>query len=292
MKKSILFGVLAMFAVSALGVQNVNAQNGDTIKNGVNQKITPDKENPIQPQQASQKITLDKEKPQLPPKEEQATTKGNGEPKKLSNKTASDPNIGKNKPQDEPKLKALQKDPKQQNDVQVEKKDTNKPMDYTNKKSNSKMLKYKKGEKVQNDVEAGNAKKNDEGTGNETIKKGSERVPNNAKVEKKDVNQNQNSGKETIKKGSERVPNNVNVEKKDANKNSKYDGTLKSKKAKKGSGRVPNNAKIDKKDANQNNQSDGTLKKKTLPSKPNSQVKPKDKPKENTEQNNNKPSDK
>ena len=27
MKRSILFGVLAMFAVSALGVQNVNAQN-------------------------------------------------------------------------------------------------------------------------------------------------------------------------------------------------------------------------------------------------------------------------
>ena len=232
MKKSILFGVLAMFAVSALGVQNVNAQNEDTIKNGVNQKITLDKEKPIQPQQASQKITLDKEKPQLPPKEEQATTKGNGVPKKLSNKTATDPNIGKNKPQEEPELKALQKVPKQQSDVQVEKKDKNKPMDYTNKKSSTKKHKYNTGEKVQNETQTGTTDKNNDG-GKETIKKGSERVPNNAKVEKKNAIQKKTTGKEMIKKGSERVPNNASVEKKDANKNSKYDGTLKTKRLKK-----------------------------------------------------------
>ena len=247
-----------MFAMSAMSVQNVNAQ--DTVKEA-DQKITTEKEAPQQPQEANQSIApINKEKPQQPlqPKEEQATTKGNATPKKLSNKTATDPNIGKNKPQEETELKALQKDPKQQNDVQVEEKDKGKPMDYTNKNSSTNKHKYNTGEKVQNETQTGTTDKNNDG-GKETIKKGSERVPNGAKVEKKNVNLKKTAGKETIKKGSERVPNNANVE---------------------------------KKDANQSNASGGTLKRKNVPSKPNSVVKPKDKPQEDANTSNNNASDK
>ena len=68
MKRSILFGVLAMFAVSALSVQNLNAQNEEKV--GKTTQAT-SKE---QPKSSTNAINEPKDKPQA---SEEANTKGN-----------------------------------------------------------------------------------------------------------------------------------------------------------------------------------------------------------------------
>ena len=69
MKKSIIFGVLAMFAVSAMSIQNVNAQNGTTAKKEAVKQDS--KQKPSKPTQA---INEPKEKPQM--NQEEKTQKG------------------------------------------------------------------------------------------------------------------------------------------------------------------------------------------------------------------------
>lgn len=69
MKKSIIFGVLAMFAVSAMSIQNVNAQNGTTAKKEAVKQDS--KQKPSKPTQA---INEPKAKPQI--NQEDKTSKG------------------------------------------------------------------------------------------------------------------------------------------------------------------------------------------------------------------------
>ena len=69
MKKSIIFGVLAMFAVSAMSIQNVNAQNGTTAKKEAVKQDS--KQKPSKPTQANNEP---KEKPQM--NQEEKTSKG------------------------------------------------------------------------------------------------------------------------------------------------------------------------------------------------------------------------
>jgi len=78
MKKSIIFGVMAMFAISALSIQNVNAQNEVGKKS--DQKVVKEEPNAGQSNQA---INMPKEKPQQ--SDQEYTTTKNAAPSQGTN---------------------------------------------------------------------------------------------------------------------------------------------------------------------------------------------------------------
>lgn len=133
MKKSIIFGVLALFAVSALSVQNVNAQNGTTVKN------QPKKENVKQdakqtPAKPTQAINEPKVKVQ---QDQENAQKGAPIHKVKGNKTSKNTmtrettmkkenNQSQQNAKGEPQMKDMQK-PGQKNDAKVETKKASEP---------------------------------------------------------------------------------------------------------------------------------------------------------------------
>jgi hypothetical protein len=125
MKKSIIFGVLAMFAVSALSVQNVNAQNGTTVKTQpTKENVKADqKEQPKNPTQAANepkvKVQQDQENAQKGAPIHKV--KGNKSSKKTMTRETTmkkENNQSQQNANGEPQMKDMQK-PGQKNDAKA-----------------------------------------------------------------------------------------------------------------------------------------------------------------------------
>ena len=140
MKRSILFGVLAMFAVSALSVQNLNAQNEE--KNS---------------QSSTTAINESKPKDKTLVNEEQSPMKDSQKPTGKVTKIAKDQKDN----DQEPKMREAQKPQGQQNNAKADKKDSNKPVDRTNKNISPKKVKNN-GEGVKNDSKSNKKEGNQE----------------------------------------------------------------------------------------------------------------------------------
>ena len=133
MKKSIIFGVLALFAVSALSVQNVNAQNGTTVKTQpTKENVKADqKEQPKNPTQAANepkvKVQQDQENAQKGAPIHKV--KGNKTSKNTMTRETTmkkENNQSQQNAKGEPQMKDMQK-PGQKNDAKVETKKANEP---------------------------------------------------------------------------------------------------------------------------------------------------------------------
>ena len=197
MKRSMLFGVLAMFAVSALSVQNLNAQNDEKQSN--NGKQTPGvtlQQQPKTDANANATEALNPSKPKPSPVKEDNTTA------KVDDKNGQTPQ----KDAQEPAMRAMQP---QQKEIQAKKEDKkNTPMIKTNKKNRPKKTKYN-GEKIKNDAAVDNKEPNEKPNPNvkpENVKpskpqmtkdKGA-KIKNDAKPNKQEANQNASDGKSKV----------------------------------------------------------------------------------------------
>jgi hypothetical protein len=191
MKRSILFGVLAMFAVSALSVQNLNAQN---VKTADKPAVNP-----------TQAINEPKEKPKNPSAIKGSNTTvtvnptAKDEPAKTAVRTAQNPkgqkDIKTNKPQKPGKPKIV-KDKKMKDDAKADQKQEGQKMQGKDgfQKKNYKPSKPKmvKDKKMKNDGKANEQKVDQNGQGNEQkpaiVKPG--KIENNAQVNEQNANQN------------------------------------------------------------------------------------------------------
>ena len=182
MKRSILFGVLAMFAVSALSVQNLNAQNVKVGKNA--QAINEPKDKP-----ADQATTKDESKSSTnainePKAKPQASDESNA--KEPAMRTMQNPNGEKNV--------AIQKDGKKQD---VSDKTTGKK---TIKKNRPK--KVSKNEKMENNTKSGVAKPGqDQGNESNKIQKSgkNDKIENNSQSSQAKPEQGQGNENDTKK---------------------------------------------------------------------------------------------
>ena len=236
MKRSMLFGVLAMFAVSALSVQNLNAQNDEKQSN--NGKQTPGvtlQQQPKTDANANATEALNPSKPKPSPVKEDNTTA------KVDDKNGQTPQ----KDAQEPAMRAMQP---QQKEIQAKKEDKkNTPMIKTNKKNRPKKTKYN-GEKIKNDAAVDNKEPNEKP--NPNVK------PENVKPSKPQM---------TKDKGA-KIKNDATVDKKEPNEkpnpNVKPEPNVKPSKpqmTKDKGAKIKNDAKPNKQEANQN-ASDGKSK--------------------------------
>ena len=185
MKRSILFGALAMFAVSALSIQNVNAQD-EKVGTQTTQSVSkPDQDKPkIQnnekvkpatPTNPSQSINDPKDKPTVD-NEEHSPIKGGDDPKSVDPKKDG---------QEPAPVRTSQADPGQKNTT-VEKQ-SKKPevWEKTNKKSRPKKVKNQKTKKDSNATEVN---KDDNAEGKDNKQPGMVKPGKNDKIHQKDSN--------------------------------------------------------------------------------------------------------
>lgn len=201
MKRSMLFGVLAIFAVSAMSVQNLNAQN-DVKVNKTTQAINEPKPKPQANQANSDESTA-----------------------KKSSEINSNAQIQKDNSQ-EPMTRSMQEPQGSKNELKAEQKNKNKSLDRTNKNQRPKMKKANKGEKIKNNIKTDNKdpKENPSGTNPKMKKYDGEKIKNNAQVENKDSNEKPktNNPKMTKNKG-EKIQNNIQSGSIDSNKEIQYE---------------------------------------------------------------------
>ena len=187
-----------MFAVSALSVQNLNAQNEE--KNS---------------QSSTTAINESKPKDKTQVNEEQSPMKDSQKPTGKVTKIAKDQKDN----DQEPKMREAQKPQGQQNNAKADKKDSNKPVDRTNKNISPKKIKNN-GESVKNDAKSDKKDKEDPKVNPKPkkVKNNGEGVKNDSKSNKKEGNQEAQSesankskagGSTNQLKKDEPKPNNV-----------------------------------------------------------------------------------
>ena len=192
MKRSILFGVLAMFAVSALSIQNLNAQNeDDKTNNNSTQAIIQPKDKPQDNGEKTIKKDGDNKKPTQAINE--TKPKPQVDASKDADKNSQDGKKDGTIQKEDPKAPAMRSaNPNGKNDVKANK---------TDKPKRPKLIKEKK---AKNDAKAEEKKAGEKQQGNEVfIKKDGkpsskhkmvkdQKAKNDAKVSEKKDDQNAN----------------------------------------------------------------------------------------------------
>ena len=267
MKRSILFGVLAMFAVSALSVQNVNAQDETTTKKPSVEKpqINTTEQAPANKDgKSTNAINEPKEKPSPIKVDEGKTTDGKVDGKNQEPQSMRD----MQKPQGE-KNTAVQKSAKK-----------SKVVEKTNKKSSPKKIKSTKMKNdakpsVNSETEKNQGKEGKPAMKKETTMKSDAKQEVNTENKKDDNNGKPAMKKETTMKNDAKPSVNSETEKKQGKENKpamKKETTMKND-AKQGV--KTENKKENGSDKDQQLNKSKKLQKQDVPEKPNSVVGPK-----------------
>ena len=187
-----------MFAVSALSVQNLNAQNDEKQSNNGKQTSGVNlQQQPKTDANANATEALNPSKPKPSPVKEDNTNA------KVDDKNGQTPQ----KDAQEPAMRAMQP---QQKEIQAKKEDKkNTPMIKTNKKNRPKKTKYN-GEKIKNDAAVDNKEPNEKPNPNvkpepnvkpskpQMTKDKGAKIKNDAKPNKQEANQNASDGKSKV----------------------------------------------------------------------------------------------